>query len=72
MNDLLKQVEEETGFKSYESAAMPDPQYTFYGLNSNLAAFKAKVANKIPTGTIAYCVDVKTNEMYYAPTNSWY
>lgn len=73
MDDKLKkQIEDQTGFKCYETPGMVNPQYTFYGISANLVAFKTLVAGKVPTATIAYCMDISESEMYYAPTNTWY
>lgn len=73
MDDKLKKkIEEETGFKCYETPAMVNPQYTFYGISANLSAFKALVSRKVPTATILYCLDTAESALYYAPTDTWY
>lgn len=69
-NELRIKVEEETGFATPESTEMA-PQ-TWYGTSDKLAAFKALVEDYIPTGTIAYCIDTKTYEMWSSYKKTWY
>ena len=69
-NELRKKVEEETGFATPESTEIA-PQ-TWYGTSDKLADFKALVEDYIPTGTIAYCIDSKTYEIWSAYKQLWY
>lgn len=67
---LKKDLEEETGFVSYE--VMPGDQTTFFGTSAKFDDFKTAVADKFNTGTIAYLMDTSKKYMYSRYTNTWY
>lgn len=77
-DEIKVTIENETGFKSYEDSS--NNQITFYGVSSNLNAFKAKITELISatdsialaTGTVAYTMDDGASYMYYRPTDTWY
>lgn len=67
---LQTQVETETGFKCYEG--QPGDQQVWFGTSDKFDAFKALVAKKIPTGSVAYLVDNQTKKFYSKFKNTWY
>lgn len=72
MNELLMEIEKETGFVSYENASMAKPQYAFYGTSDKFNDFKTMIAGKVGTGTIAYLIDTGESHMYSAYKDTWY
>ena len=70
--ELLSQIEEETGFATFERPNMGKPQYTFYGTSDQFAAFKTLAADKLPNGSLAYLMDTGESHMYSAFKKTWY
>lgn len=70
--ELLLQIEAETGFTAFENAYQGRPQYTFYGTSDKYADFKTLVADKAPNGSITYLMDTGESHMYSAYKNTWY
>lgn len=69
-NAVREKAEELTGFATPEPTNVA-PQ-TWYGTSDKLAEFKAIVEDYIPTGTVAYCMDTGTYEMWSAFKKQWY
>lgn len=63
------EIEQKTGFVAYEK---PGAQTTWYGLSTKLDQFKLMVKDYIPTGTIAYCIDTKSYQMWSKFDTKWY
>lgn len=70
LRELKDQIEEETGFVSYE--VQPGDQTTFFGTSDMFDDFKTAVSNLFNTGTIAYLMDNGAKYMYSKYKNTWY
>lgn len=68
--DMRIKIEKETGFLCYEKQSTS--QKVFFGTSDKLAEFKALAEPVVPTGTIAYCMDTGTQQMWSAFKKLWY
>lgn len=73
-NELLKQIEEETGFHSYEASINygVKGQLMFYGTSDKFNDFKTLAGNNFATGTIVYLLDTGDSYMYSKFKDTWY
>lgn len=74
---LRKKIEEETGFVTFEPqfgsfAPQTSEQMVWYGTSDKLADFKTLIADNVQTGTVAYCIDTKSYEMYSTFKKAWF
>ena len=68
--DLLKKdIFEKSGFSCFDSYGS---QPTFYGISSKFELFKNAAGNKLPTGSIAYLMDISQSKLYSAIDDNWY
>lgn len=72
MDELILEIEENTGFVCYENANMVKTQYTFYGTSDMFEDFKDLVEDKFDTGTLVYFIDTKQTRMYSRFKETWY
>ena len=69
-NELRKKIEKETGFSCYEPTRAE--QIVFYGVTENFENFSDMVKDYIPSGTVAYLMDTKTNKMWDDFSQKWW
>lgn len=75
--ELLREVEKQTGFHTFQSEGMiftpqTADQLVFYGTSDKLEDFKSMLQDYLPTGTMAYCIDNKTSTIWSDFKNRWY
>lgn len=72
MNDILKKIEEETGFYAFESSSGTRGQYVFYGTSDMYEQFKNIIGDVLPTGSIAYLIDIGESHIWSKFKKAWY
>lgn len=67
--ELKARIEKETGFTCYDN---PNAQMVFFGTSKMLSKFKELAEPYISTGTMAYCIDTKEQQIWSAFEKAWF